>query len=63
NCSEYISQGLKLQPQSEYLSLMLFHSLWHMKKFDDALEEVKRFVAINGYSKEYDLILKEIEGD
>jgi hypothetical protein len=34
-----------------------------MKKFDDALEEIKRFVSINGYSKEYDLILKEIEGD
>jgi predicted Zn-dependent protease len=63
NCSEYTSQGLKLQPESEYLSLMLFHSLWHLKKFDDALEEIKRFIALNGYSKEYDLILKEIEGD
>lgn len=63
NCSDCLSQGLKLHPQSEYLSLMMFHSLWHLKKFDDALGEIKRFVDANGYSKEYDLILKEIEGD
>ncbi len=39
---------------------MLFHSLWNNKRFDEAFEEAKRFIKLNGFSKEYDFILKEI---
>ncbi|MDQ4120420.1 MAG: tetratricopeptide repeat protein [Acidobacteriota bacterium] len=61
NCFIYSQKLVEISPNSERASVMLFHSLWGLKKFDDAFEEARRFVDLNGFSKEYDLILKEID--
>jgi tetratricopeptide (TPR) repeat protein len=60
NSLMYYQQTAKLSPQSERASIGLFHSLWHHGRFDDALEEAERFVAQNGFSQAYALILEEL---
>lgn len=56
----YYEKAVKLLPKSELLSTALFHCLWHHERFDDAFNEAKRFIKLNGFSKEYDFILKEL---
>ena len=56
----YYKEVVKLSPKSESGSIGLFHSLWHYERFDEAFEEAKRFVKLNGFSKKYDFIMKEL---
>ncbi len=49
----------KLAPKSEEASLGLFHCLWELGKQVEALDEVKRFMAVS-YSQEYMDIVREI---
>jgi len=55
---EYGRQGTLLSPQSEKASLVLFHSLWKGGQRIEALDEMKRFLAIRP-SEEYSKMLKE----
>ncbi len=59
-CLIYSEKAAKFLPNSERFSTMLFHSLWNKERFDEAFEEAKRFINLNGFSKEYNFILKEI---
>ena len=59
----YYEQTVKLSPKSELASTALFHSLRHHARFDEAFEEAKRLIKLNGYSEEYALIMKELEED
>ena len=57
----YFQQLTKLQPKSELASRALYHSLSQHELFDDALKEAKRFIKQNGLTKEYELIISELE--
>ena len=57
----YFRQLTKLQPKSELASRALFHSLSQHEQFDDALKEAKRFIKQNGLTREYELIISELE--
>jgi predicted Zn-dependent protease len=48
-----------LDPESEKISLGLFHCLWDRQKKDEAFAEMKRFMAITD-SEDYKKIIKEI---
>ena len=48
-----------INPKSEMASLGLFHCLWGIGKQEEALDEVKRFMAVS-YSKDYVRIIREI---
>ena len=52
-------KAVELSPQSETASLGLLHCLWGEGNEEEALEEMKRFVA-NSHSSEYEVILKSI---
>jgi len=56
---ELFKQTVSLKPKSETASLGLFHSLWKMKRFDEAFEEMKRFMSVS-YSQDYVEIVREI---
>jgi len=57
----YYDKAVILSPKSESASIGLFHSLWHHERFDEAFEEAKRYVKLNGFSKKYDFIMKELD--
>jgi predicted Zn-dependent protease len=50
---------IKLAPTLEAASKGLFHSLWELGKYVEALEEIKRFQSIS-FSKDYEEIVREI---
>ncbi|MEM6471895.1 MAG: hypothetical protein AAF802_20215 [Planctomycetota bacterium] len=52
-------KATELAPNSEEASLGLFHSLWELKRSDDAFEEMKRFLKSNK-SDEYSKLLREL---
>jgi len=52
-------EAVDLAPSWEDASLGLFHCLWESDKKDDAMVELKRFMAI-GTSTDYEEIIKEI---
>lgn len=52
-------QAAALSPNSETVSLGLFHCLWEADRTDDAFREMKRFLA-NNESDEYTQILADI---
>lgn len=51
--------AVQLAPESEKVSLGLFHCLWDQNKKDEAFEEMKRFMTIAD-SEDYRAIVKEI---
>lgn len=55
----YFKSAVALSPNSEKISLGLFHCLWSQGKREQALEEVRRFTAL-AESKEYRAILAAI---
>lgn len=59
NSIKNFKEAIKLAPQSELVSLGLFHCLWELKRFDEAFEEMKRFSTIS-FSQEYKNIIEEI---
>jgi predicted Zn-dependent protease len=52
-------RAIQLSPTLEAVSLGLFHSLWRLRKLEEALEEVKRFQSLSD-SEEYREIIKEL---
>ena len=61
NALPVYEKAVLLSPKSELASLGLFHSLWHHERFEDALEESKRFIRINGLTSEYSILLDELD--
>jgi predicted Zn-dependent protease len=60
---EAIEQGraaVQLEPASERVSLLFFRVLWSAGERDQALSEMRRFVAI-GHSEEYSRMMTEWE--
>lgn len=53
------SKGIELYPKNEHCSLGFFHFLWEQNKQIEALDEMKRFLAI-AKSDEYNEILKSL---
>ncbi len=51
--------AVRLAPESENISLGLFHCLWDQNKIDEAFAEMKRFTKIS-VSDSYREIVKEI---
>ncbi|HYP49439.1 MAG TPA: hypothetical protein VEQ34_00755, partial [Pyrinomonadaceae bacterium] len=52
----YYKKTAKLAPKSETASIALFHCLFELEKYDESLDEIKRFISI---SQKFDLKLKE----
>ena len=52
-------QAIGLAPNSEVVSVGLFHCLWEANRIDAAFEEMKRFLATNK-SEEYSRLLADI---
>ena len=63
NALPVYERATQLAPKSELASLGLFHSLWHHERYDDAVEEAKRFIRINGLTPEYSLLLDELDDE
>jgi tetratricopeptide (TPR) repeat protein len=62
---EYVQQAILLSPRSEKASFVLFQSLWKSGQHIEALDEMKRLLAIRP-SEEYSKMIKEwdlSEGD
>jgi predicted Zn-dependent protease len=58
--SFYCAQrAMQSEPNSPYVSLGLFHSLWDLKRYDDALNELERFLK-NSTSEDHDMLLEEM---
>jgi two-component SAPR family response regulator len=60
---EAIEQGriaVQLEPASERVSLLLFRVLWSAGERDEALSEMRRYMAI-GHSEEYSRMMTEWE--
>jgi hypothetical protein len=63
---EAFKKLIPLKPTHDMASAGLFHSLWEQKRFDEAFEEMKRFVKTADKSrhkkqiKEYMEIVREI---
>jgi predicted Zn-dependent protease len=55
----YFQQAVVLRPDSEAVSLGLFHCLWESDRMDDAFDEMKRFLTGNE-SEEYKRLLADI---
>lgn len=55
-------KAVQLAPESEKISLGLFHCLWDQKKKDAAFEEMKRFMVIAD-SEGYRTIVNRINDD
>lgn len=55
---EHGRQAVELAPGSEKASLIYFHALWKLGQHTQALDEMKRFIAIRP-SKEYSTIIKD----
>lgn len=51
--------AIDVDPESEAVSLGLFHCLWEMGRSDDAFSEMKRFTAICA-SAEYARLVKDL---
>lgn len=50
-----------LAPKMELASLGLFHTLWELGRRDEAFEEARRYITLAGPSKEYGMLLRELE--
>jgi len=61
NALVYWEKVVKLSPKSELASRALFHTLFRHERYDDAFSEANRFIKLNGYSKEYALIMEELD--
>lgn len=53
--------AVSLRPRSELASLGTFHTLKYLGRVDDAFAEMRRFLALRPKSKEYALLLAEME--
>ena len=60
--SDYFQQTVSLSPKSELASLGLFHSLWRVGRYDEAVTEMERFLSISE-SEEYSLLVKDMLED
>ena len=60
NARSHYVEALSLSPRSELGSLGLFHTLWDMGKYREAVEEARRFLSIRD-SKEYFLMIEEMQ--
>jgi Tfp pilus assembly protein PilF len=52
--------AIQLSPKSERVSILLFRVLWSAGESTQALDEMKRFMAI-GHSDEYLSVMRELE--
>lgn len=59
DASKYFEKAVKLNPDSEKVSIAYFNVLWENEKKVEALNEMKRFLT-NNESETYQEILKEI---
>jgi outer membrane protein assembly factor BamD (BamD/ComL family) len=57
----YFEKVTKLNPRSELASRALFHALIEHERNADALAEARRFIRLNGLTKEYALIMEELD--
>ena len=63
NALPLYQQTVASSPRSERASLGLFHSLWHHERFDDAFDEARRFIKLNGMTDGYTLLMSELNAD
>lgn len=57
--AELFARTTTISPRSELASVGLFHSLWSLKRVEEARAEATRFLS-NGSSREYELLLDEM---
>lgn len=55
-------RAIRLSPKLEAVSLGLFHCLWQLKRREEALDEVKRFMSVSD-SKDYRKIIDQINNE
>lgn len=53
--------AISLRPESELASLAMFHTLNHLRRADDAFDEMRRFLTIRPQSPEYRVLLREMD--
>jgi predicted Zn-dependent protease len=59
DAARWFRKVIAQSPTSELASLGLFHSLLHMKREDEAFDEMRRFLTLKP-SKEYQRLLRDI---
>jgi predicted Zn-dependent protease len=59
----YFQKIVKLSPKSELASTSLFHCLMKHEQFDAALSEARKFIKRNGLTKEYELLMAELDDE
>jgi tetratricopeptide (TPR) repeat protein len=59
NSAAYYKKATELNPRSELASLGLFHSLWELKNYRHAYQEMERFLSSNE-ANNYKVTLKEL---
>jgi len=64
---KYSKKAAAFFPKSESASIILFHSLFNLKKYQEAFDEIKRFLIVamtnNKPLKEYDLLIQDWKKD
>jgi tetratricopeptide (TPR) repeat protein len=53
-------KAFEVDPNNPRVSLGLFHSLWRLERYDEALDELKRFLSVSE-SEEHNRVLSEME--
>ncbi|MEP7147799.1 MAG: hypothetical protein ABI857_02860 [Acidobacteriota bacterium] len=53
-------KAFEVDPNNPRVSLGLFHSLWRLERYDEALDELKRFLFVS-QSEEHSRLLSEME--
>jgi tetratricopeptide (TPR) repeat protein len=61
NALRYYRRTVALSPKSELASLGLFHSLRHHERFEEAFDEARRFIKLNGITEDYRLLMQELD--
>jgi predicted Zn-dependent protease len=61
SAQRYFQELVKLKPNYEKGSLALFFSLKEQERFAEAIAEAKRFISQNGLTKEYALLMEELD--
>lgn len=57
--AKHAQRSVIVSPKSEVASLILFHSLWHIEQYDEAFDEMRRFMTLTS-SAAYDELLQDL---
>jgi hypothetical protein len=62
NSARWFGRAVALAPRSERASLGLFHSLWEIGEYDQAFNEMRRFLGSSD-SKEYSRLIRDLRAE